>query len=275
MNYEMEDLIPIVAKLTERYTAGQSSSVSYEKAEQFMEAVLYCIHECESSERNTLMTANEISAAEAYEAGYQQTQIKVKKALALFHKLSDFFDAYENRCLQDTVMKGMPEFFKWYNVRFAPQNIILTLDYPVLPDLTEYSGIDAIDRYLRCVYYEQLFLRGMSREYVLRSLYQYGRGYRGMVENLCQIVCMELLCHILLGHAFETVEFTEEDTKRLDKMLRNQTTEELRCHLGALVKQLVAEKYRGSQRLEQCLRMTLEDIAVSLKNGCYHQFGRI
>lgn len=39
--YSMEELIPIVAKLTEEFTAKESSSVTYERARQFMEAVIY------------------------------------------------------------------------------------------------------------------------------------------------------------------------------------------------------------------------------------------
>ncbi len=41
--YDMNDLVPIVAMLTEKYTGNDSSSVTYEKANQLMEAVVYCI----------------------------------------------------------------------------------------------------------------------------------------------------------------------------------------------------------------------------------------
>lgn len=45
MDYEMEELVPIVGKLAEKYTSHESTSITYEKAEQLMGAVLYCIHE--------------------------------------------------------------------------------------------------------------------------------------------------------------------------------------------------------------------------------------
>ena len=45
MRYEMEELVPIVAKLAKRYTSGESTSITYEKAQQLMEAVLYSINE--------------------------------------------------------------------------------------------------------------------------------------------------------------------------------------------------------------------------------------
>lgn len=50
MDYEMEELLPIVATLAEKYTGGESSSISYEKAGQLMEAVMYCIRETNARE---------------------------------------------------------------------------------------------------------------------------------------------------------------------------------------------------------------------------------
>ena len=41
--YTMEELIVIVGKLAEQYTSGESTSITYERARQFMEAVIYCI----------------------------------------------------------------------------------------------------------------------------------------------------------------------------------------------------------------------------------------
>ena len=49
MHYEIEELIPVVGKLAEKYTSGESTSISYERAELLMEAVLYCIHELEQN----------------------------------------------------------------------------------------------------------------------------------------------------------------------------------------------------------------------------------
>lgn len=45
MEYPMEELIPILAELTDRFTSKESTSVSYERARQLMEAILYCIRQ--------------------------------------------------------------------------------------------------------------------------------------------------------------------------------------------------------------------------------------
>lgn len=45
--YEAEELFALTAKLVRNYTGHESTSVTFEKAEQLMEAVLYCIMEYE------------------------------------------------------------------------------------------------------------------------------------------------------------------------------------------------------------------------------------
>ncbi len=70
MDYKMEELIPVVSRLAEKYTAFEDSSVTYEKAEQLMEAVLYCIRELERSDENLIAVGKELcSAQQAYETG--------------------------------------------------------------------------------------------------------------------------------------------------------------------------------------------------------------
>ena len=55
MDYGMSELVPIVGKLAEKYTGHEHTSISYEKAEQLMEAVLYCICETEKMLRKYII----------------------------------------------------------------------------------------------------------------------------------------------------------------------------------------------------------------------------
>ena len=160
MGYEMEELIPIVAELAERYTGYESTSVTYEKANQLMEAVIYCIHEyetavmektgeCGASAEDRSVTeiasAERVSAKEAYLLGSRLVDAKVRAMKEMYHELIGHFHSYGNIALKDAVA-AVPEFLKWYDIKYDPQNTILTLDYPVLKDLVEYSGIDEIGR---------------------------------------------------------------------------------------------------------------------------------
>ena len=69
MKYDMEELLPITAWLAEKYTGNDSTSITYEKAEQFMEAAIYCIQEYEMAAGQYELTGKRISAKEAYERG--------------------------------------------------------------------------------------------------------------------------------------------------------------------------------------------------------------
>ena len=66
--YDMNELLPVVARLTKRYTGIESSSVTYEKANQLMGAVIYCIREIENGEAGALISQQQ-NAMQAFEAG--------------------------------------------------------------------------------------------------------------------------------------------------------------------------------------------------------------
>lgn len=184
MVYTMEELIPIVAKLVEKYTGNESSSITYEKAQQLMGAVIYCIRKIPGNGRRLQKVGDKLPAEAAYKIGYENLIKKVKDTLNLYNDILSYFDDYNNRCLSDTVIKGMPEFFKWYDAKFYPQDTILTLDYPVLIDMTKYQGIDAIYAYLKCIEREQLYLRQFQRSEIVSMLAAYDPAYKDMIDNL-------------------------------------------------------------------------------------------
>ena len=49
MDYQMEELLPIVSELAQKYAGYESTSVTYEKAQSLMEAVLFCLNEYHDS----------------------------------------------------------------------------------------------------------------------------------------------------------------------------------------------------------------------------------
>ena len=68
MSYTMEELLTVVGKLAGKYTGFESTSITYEKARQLMEAVLYCINELEGKGAG-LAAAQRLPAQQAYERG--------------------------------------------------------------------------------------------------------------------------------------------------------------------------------------------------------------
>lgn len=186
MRYKMEELLPLAGRLAERYTAYESTSVTYEKAEQLMGAVLYCIREGEEADRGLPSAGNSLPAKEAYERGLRAVRQKTRDALNLYHTLLPDFCAYGNTFLYDTVVKGLPEFFRWYDTEFCPQDTILTLDYPVEQDLSGCCGVDKIWKYIRCILLEQQYLARFSQQYVIEMLKEWNPSYMDTPVNLCE-----------------------------------------------------------------------------------------
>lgn len=87
MKYEMEELIPLVGWLAQKYTSGESTSVTYEKAEQLMEAVLYCIREAERETEYAVAAPERMTAEKIYHIGAEAVERKTKTALKLYHQI--------------------------------------------------------------------------------------------------------------------------------------------------------------------------------------------
>lgn len=255
MQYPIEDLVPIVATLANRLTGPDSTSITYEKAEQLMEAVIYCINEFEHSSDSAL-TLQSITALTAYESGLQLVQHKTKDTLSQYNHLMEHFNHFDNRCLMDTVAHGLPEFFKWYDVRFCPQNTILTLDYPILRDLTKMSGIDRIHEYINCICIEQYFLHQLSTEYVISTIKKDNPYYKDAIENICEIVLEDMLIHILAEKPLYESSFSHKELHILKDKITPLETKEMRSILHNATHLIVDKYYSNNSMSEntcQCL----------------------
>lgn len=265
MNYEIEELVPIVARLAECYTSKESTSISYDKAQQLMEAVIYCIHECELTQYPAMVSADGISAQQMYEMGRQLVEEKVKQTLDLYNEIMTDFSNYENECLYDTIVKGMPEFFKWYDCKFNPQDTILTLDYPVLFDVSQHTGIDRIYDYLLCIKWEQQFLKKFPPEMVLSILSGYDKSYKRMIDNLCEIVVLSVSLSILSGKGLENIDFMSEEYQHMQEVIQKESLPELRDKLKKVIGVLVREHYDNDENMMEYLYKAIDNISVRIK----------
>ena len=281
MDYEMEELVPLVGKLVEKYTGHESTSITYEKAEQLMEAVIYCICEGEQAVKNPLTAAQKMPAQQAYEIGLTCVREKVKTSLELYNRMmsgteilqkseiKQGFDDFENRCFYDTVIKGLPEFFKWYDPVFEPQNTILTLDYPVLKDLSAYAGIDRIYEYIRCIELEQCFLGIFPGNHVKTVLCRYDDRYRSMIENICEIVLTDTLGHMMVRKPLQEV-ICMEDCSRMQELLCRKDVREITALLQEMLKAILEQYYKADGELTEYLEYSLQNLSIRLKNAAEH-----
>lgn len=185
--YSMEDLLPIVAKLAKEFTGNESSSVTYERVRQLMEAVLYCMSHFETGDL-ALSSSNFLPAEEIYRLGLNALIEKVKSTQNKYNRLMEFFDHYGNQNYRDTVEKALPGFFLYYDVKFAPTDSIITMDYPVFKMDMNLQGIDRIRQYIDLIWEEQCYLLQFSRSDIINILRSFHPRYEKEYFNIKEIV---------------------------------------------------------------------------------------
>lgn len=267
MDYEMEELVPIVGKLAEKYTSHESTSITYEKAEQLMGAVLYCIHELWESSGNAPSLNKKLSAQRAYEMGAAYVREKTGKALDLYNRILPEFCHYENKCLYDTFVKGIPEFFKRYDIQFEPQNTILTLDYPLLKDISEYTGIDKIFEFIKSIGLEQKFLKLFPAGYVINILSKDNRNWQESMDNICEIVFTHVIGHIMLGKSLTVIELKETDYFYMQEMFEQIALDDIKKHLEVTLEIYIKNYYENDRELLNYLSGAISGIVIRLKNA--------
>ncbi len=267
MQYEKEGLLSLVAKLVERYTSKDSTSVTYEVARQLMEAVMYCINEYESDDQVTqLYSKDSISAQMAYQLGYDKVVQKVIKAQQQYNDMILYFNAYGNENYWDTVTKALPGFFRYYDIDFAPQNTIITMDYPVLGYNLEGEGIDIIDQYIKYISLEQRFLSQFQEDYVRSILSIYQPDYAKMFYNICFILLRHVLGCMLTGKRMYQAA-TEEDYQQLQFIVADCGKDKLEEKLAELLHEFIVQQFDGNEEMRQYFTLDIKDFTVELKNA--------
>lgn len=267
----MEELIPIVAELAYSYTGCEHSSITYEKAQMLMEAVVYCMDEYRGTGDNALLTSD-ISAKEAYKYGQEILSNKLKKLHNLYNELVISFKDYGSKCLKSTITKDIPAFLLKYDFKYATQKTLITLDYPVLKDLTALSGVNCVLEYIECIYFEQLFLQKMDTNHVVEILQLYNSEYENLVENICEIVLQNTIGHIIIDKPLSSKEFSEKELKNLENLLEKESTDTMKIYVTKILKLLVENYYDDDSLLFNYLTFAVPNmvarIQCCLQNKC-------
>lgn len=275
MNDRKEELLEIVGELADKYTGKESTSITYEKARQLMEAVIYCINEYEMNLKGNeeLLFAEEpIPAKVSYGWGYEKVIEKGKETKKIYHEMMMDFKSYGNRCCSDTFVKGIPSFFLYYDPRFNPQDHILTLDYPVLAERNSLCGVDLINQYIRYASLEQSFLRKLPDEYIFHVLRAYDPDYGELFINLASIAVRNLLGCYMAGKTVEPHGYNKQELERLREYVKRNTREALEQAMRGMIDRIILSGYEGNRELKNYLKADMHDFGFELKNAVKNQY---
>jgi hypothetical protein len=274
MEYAVEELLVLVKEQSDINTSKESTSITYEAAQRLMNAVLYCIRENDSISNNNehgeakvANVKNFPSAREAYDNGYRLVVEKIKEVNEIFNEIIIDFKDYGNRAYYDTVVKGIPEFFRWYDPRLNPMNHIILVDYNVLEHLNELEGVDLIYRYLLCIRMEQRFLKRFPEEYIRDVLKLLYNDYEDSFINISGCLLKKALTNMLIGVKLEKIKYEKSDYEKLQAIINNTNTNELEARLNYLLGGLIANICQGDNGLYSYLENEIPNITTELRNA--------
>lgn len=274
MDYDVEELLVLVKELSDIHTSKESTSITYETAQKLMNAVLYCTRENdfelynnEVGEAKVVSVKKFPSAREAYDSGYRLVIEKIKEAREIFNEIVIDFKDYGNRAYYETVVKGIPEFFRWYDPRLNPMDHIILVDYMVLEHLNELEGVDLIYRYLLCIRMEQKFLRRFPEEYISEVLKLLYTNYEDLIVNISGCLLKKVLVNMLIGVRLEKIKYEKADYDKLAELISITNKEELAARLTHLLEGLIRNIYQADNDLYSYLASEIPNIATELRNA--------
>lgn len=272
MDYKMEELLPIVSELAQKYTGCESTSITYEKAQSLMDAVLYCLDEYRNSCTNSLVDKN-VSVKEQYNIGASLILEKVNSIREIFNAVSLQFDDFGVKYLCNIIQKGIPQFLKWYDIKFCPQDTILTLDYPLLIDCSSLTGADAVYKYIKAIRIEQSFLSLFDRNYVISVLENYNSEYQDMPENICSIVLMNTIGHIAVKKPFHDAYFLHEEYLQLSEIFKGKSISDIENIVKIFIEETVRRFYKDNTDMLEYLWCETNNIAARIYTA--NQYGEL
>lgn len=259
--YGMEQLLPLVTMLSEKYTSKESTSISYETARMLMEAVLYTMGE--SLKNKAALTGEPPLPELLYEEGYQIILSKAKEAVKLYEQLMLHFEDYGCLNYRDTIVHGMPAFFLRYDARFRPMDHLLTLDYPLMCHRQDISGVDLILYYLKCIELEARFLSAFSVSSIRKVLERQHSSYESLyLDNICEPVLFTVLLCGIAGCPITDLEIGENELKRAAASFRGYTLDLAQEKIQNILNKMFASDTEFNQYFSKSAR----DFAVRIRN---------
>lgn len=269
MEYSMEDLLPVVGMLADKYTGRDSSSITYDKARQLMGAVIYCINELRMKKEWQLTGQSKtLKPEDAYKIGYEMVLEKVLEAKRQYEIIILDSQDYNCRNIHDTVIKGIPQFFINYDPRFRPQDTILTLDYPAIKPLGKKTGVDAIHQYLENLGMEWMFLNLFDNRRMEALMNARMPGYQDLyLGNICEEVLLQALGCVMARRQIPELTLNSIDISSIKDILRNRSLEDMEVKIKGMLKGLINRMFPENQKMEAYFLYAAHDMAVRLNNG--------
>ncbi len=261
----MSRLWELLARQTEKYTMGESSSVPAETAQELLSSLWYTLTVALDNEGvpySALLTG-ELRPRLA--RGQQLLQARLVKLRTLWATACRTAPEIENAYYTDT-LRGLGEYLSRYDWRFFAHRVPADIDYPLLVSPSEeLSGLSYAEEYLKRILAENMLLRLFEQREVILILQTLTPEYKDCYLNLCEQPLANALGLALAGKPGRSPAVSDEDRRRLLTALGDKDIDGLRQALAQAADALCGELSLSSAFVRDYLSRFAADLAPRLE----------
>ena len=277
-----QDIGNLLKEKIKKYCKGLSTSVTVEVGEQLLEAIYYTI-DANFANNFNMEKAVDLFKKNSIKDLYEEGERKLKD---LFDETRDLYERVcENKydteliAYNDTLIEEFGKSFDVYDMDFNPQDIDISVDYPLIFGDLDQRGIYYVKNYLETIEIENMFCNCFDNRDVETLLdinaKRYKLNYRDLLTNVFEIAINNTILSIIVDDDFEDFYIYSEEINYLKNNLNQENVEQkvdeavkkmvvsLNIENHDLLQYINLYKYRFIDQLKSALtENSLESMAV-------------
>lgn len=226
-------LMELLARQTQRYTMGESTSVTVETAQELLNSLWYTLtvaaDEMHTSYKQLLTDDLQPLAAQ----GQKILRDRLEQTKRLWTAVCKSAPPVENAYYSDT-LRGIGNYIKRYDLYYFAHQKPPCIDYPLLIPADEaLQGLDFTDRYLKNMLTENLILHRFNKDASISVLGAAAPDYQEHYLNLCEQPLTNALGLALIGKDGRKPYIGREEQQLIAETMRGRDSEKRRRLLRA------------------------------------------
>lgn len=213
-------LLGLLAKQTEKYTMGESSSITVDTAQELMASLWYTLTLATEEAHTTYNSLLTEDLSEVLKQGQRVLQGKLMQTKHLWEVVCHTAPEVQNAYYLDT-LRGIGDYLKHYDFVFFAHQRPPCIDYPLMMPVSEsLQGITYTKQYLKHLLTENLIFRAFDQKAVLAILQMVAPDYQEHYLNLCEQPLTNAIGLSLLGKDGRALQVGHDEQLQLEAKLQ-------------------------------------------------------
>ena len=260
----------LLARRTELYTMGESSSVRIEIAQELLQSINFCLGLYLKQSGNTKKFFVNADLEELLKQGQAVCEEKIELGKLLYNRACLTAPEIENISYRDT-LKDIGGFFKHYDYLFFAHLIPCDIDYQLCNPVKEsLQGIEYINDYLGRIIIENDFVKRFEKNKVESLLNSYCSDYKGLLINLYAPLATNAVALALLKESVSTLTISASDDARLVKLFDGLSLTPAKKALSEAALRVCKEIEINDASSVRYLRKTAEELYPRIEAALLH-----